>query len=291
MKLQLLAIAVSLVVFSGTSYAQAKASCTFDVFLLNPANPLNPVTYPTGVTDKGTVVGGAIPLTNGEVAFTRYSGGSVHYYTAPGAKDTAFSGRNAHGISIGSYDTNNPPASNGFMLNGKVFTPIVHGSSTFTYPSGINKGNTIVGSYLGSSTNLRGFIRRSNGVLVDLDYPGAQSTIPYGINDAGVIVGNYANPPTNTYAGFVNYKGKWASVNYPGTVGTTLVGISDAGVIIGTTIDYASFLYKNGVFKLIAIPSFSYTEVQAISPDGLITGFAFVGDDNADQHGFTARCE
>jgi hypothetical protein len=69
MKLQFLAIAVSLVLFSGTSDAQTQASCTFKVFLLNPANPLNPITYPSGVTDKGTVVGGAIPLTTGEVAY------------------------------------------------------------------------------------------------------------------------------------------------------------------------------------------------------------------------------
>jgi hypothetical protein len=291
MKLQFLAIAVSLVLFSGTSDAQTQASCTFKVFLLNPANPLNPITYPSGVTDKGTVVGGAIPLTTGEVAFTRYSDGSIRYYTAPGSADTAFTARNVNAISIGTYDTNNPPIAYGFVLNGKVFTPIAHAGSTFTYAAGINKWNTIVGSYMSSDTNFHGFIRQSDGSLVDLDYPGEQSTDPRGINDDGVIVGNYANTTTNTYAGFVYYKGKWASVNYPGTVGTTLVGISNAGVVIGTTVDGASFLYKNGAFKLIAIPSFSYTEVQGISPDGLITGFAFVGDDNGDQHGFTARCK
>jgi hypothetical protein len=231
------------------------------------------------------------PLPLGKLLITRYSDGSIRYYTAPGSADTAFTARNVNAISIGTYDTNNPLISNGFMLNGKVFTPIAHADSAFTYAAGINKWNTIVGSYLSSGTNLRGFIRRSNGGLVDLDYPGAQSTILFGINDDGVIVGNYANTTTNTYAAFVYYKGKWASVNYPGTVGTALVGISNAGVIIGTTIDGASFLYKNGAFKLIAIPSFSYTEVQGISPDGLITGFAFVGDDNGDQHGFTARCK
>jgi hypothetical protein len=281
---RVLAIAVLVAVSSVVSQAQTKASCTFNLFQLNSAEP-------NGVTDKGTVVGQA----NSE-GFIRYSDGTVAYYRAPNAAATYFTGRNIHGISIGNYSTNNDPTlRKGFLLNGKIFTPVVEPKAVIgTSLQGINKWNTIVGWYLDGGENQHGFKRSSNGSFVTLDFPRATTTLANGINDNGMIVGTWENPRANIGGGFVLYNGKWASVEYPGKLsGTTqLFGISNAGVMIGTNTQdepYTSFLYESGLFKVISVPDSFATQVQAVSPDGLIVGYTVFKDNSS--HQFTARCK
>jgi hypothetical protein len=212
------------------SQAQKPASCTFTLFQV-PSGQSN------GVTDKGTVVGGAVFNNVFSKGFIRYSDGTVAYYGAPNSATTNFTDRNVHAISIGGYSANNNPTiSKGFMLDGKSFTPIVEPKAVKgTSVQGINKWNTIVGWYLDSSENSHGFKRSSNGSFVTLDYPGATTTGASGINDNGMIVGTWANPRGNIGGGFVLYNGKWVSVEYPGKVSETtdLIGICNAGAMIG----------------------------------------------------------
>jgi hypothetical protein len=281
---RVLAIAVLVAVSSVVSQAQTKASCTFNLFQLTSAEP-------NGVTDKGTVVGQA----NSE-GFIRYSDGTVAYYRAPNAAATYFTGRNIHGISIGNYSTNNDPTlRKGFLLNGKIFTPVVEPKAVIgTSLQGINKWNTIVGWYLDGGENQHGFKRSSNGSFVTLDFPRATTTLANGINDSGMIVGTWENPRANIGGGFVLYNGKWVSVEYPGKLsGTTqLFGISNAGVMIGTNTQdepYTSFLHESGLFKVISVPDSFVTQVQAVSPDGLIVGYTVFKDNSS--HQFTARCK
>jgi hypothetical protein len=83
-------------------------------------------------------------------------------------------------------------------------------------------------------------------------------------------------------------------VEYPGKLsGTTqLFGISNAGVMIGTNTQdepYTSFLHESGLFKVISVPDSFVTQVQAVSPDGLIVGYTVFKDNSS--HQFTARCK
>jgi hypothetical protein len=297
MRIRILATTALLAALSLASHAQTNASCTFNLFQLNPSNALNPSTYATGVTDKGTVVGAADFQSGAQQGFIRYSTGTVAYYSAPNAAATYFTDRNVNAISIGIYSTkDNQTIAKGFMLNGKVFTPIADPKSPgATYVQSINKWNTIVGWYP-SGQNEYGFRRNSNGSFVALNYPGATITAPMAINDNGMIVGTYWNQNQYTGGGFIYYNGKWASLNYPGRLsGTTqLLGVSDAGLITGSNNQndpQTSFIYENGAFKVVSVPNSFSTQVEGISPDGLITGYVFFNGSSSSQHGFTARCK
>jgi hypothetical protein len=286
---RVLAISVVVVASSVVSQGQTKASCTFKLFQV-PSGQSN------GVTDKGTVVGEAVFKSGPAKGFIRYSDGTVVYFAAPNAAATYFTDRNVHAISIGNYSTNNDPTlRKGFMLNGNIFTSIVEPKAVKgTSVQGINKWNTIVGSYLDGAENQYGFKRSSNGSFVTLNFPGATATLANGINDNGMIVGTYSNPRANIGGGFVFYNGKWVSVNYPGKLSETtqLFAISNAGVMVGTNTQDeppTAFLYENGLFKVISVPNSFVTQVQGISPDGLIVGYTVLNDNSSSQ--FTARCK
>ncbi len=149
---------------------------------------------------------------------------------------------------------------------------------------GINKYNSIVGSYLDPATGTsRGFKRYSNGSFVGLNYPGAQATYPWSINDGGAVVGTYANA-SGVLHGFLYYNGKWATLDYTLSPSVNLLGISNAGVVLGS-----NFLYANGKFKLLPnVPNSTWTDFFAIAPGGLISGSAIFSDGT---HGFTAACQ
>src|ERR1700722_1800650 len=124
----ILAIAILVATSSVISHAQKPASCTFNLFRLNPANPQNPSVEANGVTDKGTVVGSAVFENDLQQGFIRYSDATVAYYSAPDAAATYFTDRNVNAISIGVYSTKGSTdnIAKGFMLNGKDFTAIEH---------------------------------------------------------------------------------------------------------------------------------------------------------------------
>jgi hypothetical protein len=58
-------------------------------------------------------------------------------------------------------------------------------------PAGLNKYNSVVGTYVDSNGHDHGFKRYSAGNVIHLTYTGALGTRAYGINDSGVIVGFY----------------------------------------------------------------------------------------------------
>jgi hypothetical protein len=271
--------------------AQTLASCSFKLFQL----PKSTSSLAYGVNDSGAVVGSA-PVSPSAQGFTRTASGAVTYYCAPGAGCTEYSsltyftGRNDAGVDVGVYKTPTMGDPEGFMLKGSTFTPIQEPNSVYgTYTNGINKSNTVVGSYLDSQTHSHGFQRSSEGSYITLDYPGAQNTYPLGINDNGVIVGAYYSGQ-----GFIYEDGEWTTLDYPGASSTELNGISDAGVIIGNsnaTTQGTAFLYENGVVKVIAAPNTYSTSVSAISADGLIVGMTNLNDTESGWRGFTATCK
>ncbi len=289
---------------SAVPIAQAQvqqAACTFNYFLLNPADPNNPVGYPNGVNDWGTVVGAGIFGTTAR-AFTHYSGGGLSYWLPSGAVSSGFIARNNKGVTAGWY-TDSSGQSHAFLLKGSAVTPIVDPKALpgYTTIRGINNWNSLVGGYFGTDGKSHSFKRYSNGSFIDLpNYPYAishwgSSTSAAAINDSGVIVGSYQDGTlirsgTKSVQGFIYRNGQWATLNYPdpNTTQTWLVGISNAGVIVGSA-DFGPFLYANGAFKLIQAPNATYTYVTGIAPGGgLISGYAVLSDGI---HGFTAACQ
>ncbi len=162
-----------------------KASCTFKTFVLNPANLNSPRENAFGVNDNGTVVGSAdYPFNKPNItAFVHYADGTIKYWRPSGAPISGFSARNNAG------NTNHS-------------TGVV----------GINKWNTILGSYSDANGNTHDFKRYSNGTFVNIpNFPGASRTIPSAINDNGAIVGFYAinaEGPDISH-GFIYHNGNW----------------------------------------------------------------------------------
>jgi hypothetical protein len=277
-----------------------QVACTFKYFLLNPADPNNPVGYVQGVNDWGTVVGIADFGTSTK-AFTHYPDGGVNYWRPSGAMSSGFVARNNKGVTAGWY-TDSSDRSHAFLLKGSTLTPVVDPKAIpgSTVIHGINNWNSAVGTYDGTDGKGHSFKRYSNGSFVDLpEYPYAishwgHSTSAVAINDSGVIVGSYADGTlirsgTKHVEGFIYRNGQWATLDYPDpeTTQTWLVGISNAGVIVGSA-DFGPFLYANGAFRLIQVPNATYTYVYGIAPGGLITGYAALSDG---LHGFTATCK
>jgi hypothetical protein len=278
-----------------------QAACTFNYFLVNPADPDNPTGYVAGVNDWGTVVGIADFGTSTK-AFTHYSGGGLSYWRASGAVSSGFIARNNKGVTAGWY-TDSSGQSHASLLKGSTVTPIVDPKALpgSTVIHGINNWNSAVGVYSGTDGKGHSFKRYSNGSFIDLpEYPYAvshwgHSTTAAAINDSGVIVGYYTDGTlirsgTKHVQGFMYRNGHWATLDYPdpNTTQTWLFGISNAGVVVGSA-DFGPFLYANGTFKLIQAPNATYTYVYGIAPSGgLIAGYAAFSDG---LHGFTATCQ
>lgn len=279
----LVLFAIPIVLLSGAN-AQTKANCTFHLF--------NTPGTPAGVNDYGTTVGAAVYNSAGATkGFIRYSNGTVSYFNAPNAQRTFFTARNNAGVTVGGYwlpSQVTPVPGAGLILNGSTFTPVKYPNAVNTDLTGINKYNSAVGVAVDSNYQSHAFKRYSNGSFVTLQYPGAQDTSPSAINDQGTIVGTAAGH------GFIYHGGAWAKVVYPQSPsvnGTQLLGISNNNVIVGQagSSPPTSFLYANGVFKIILAPNSSNTQVQGISGDGLITGIAFINGVNTGS-GFLATC-
>src|SRR6476620_1035591 len=269
------------------------ASCKFNLFLLDPSNPMDPsIGWGMGANDWGTTVGQAVKLVQGPIdtwGFIRYSSGGVSYYQFNGAPLTFFNARNNNGVTIGgSFDA--AGLGQAFMLHGSIVTLIddPRGTPHSTQAWGINKYNSIVGSYLDPLTGAsRGYKRYSNGSFVGLNFPGAQATNPWSINDGGAVVGTYTTA-SGARHGFLYFNRKWATLDYDLSPSPNLIGISNAGVILGS-----NFIYANGTFKLLPnVPHSTWTEFYTMSPAGLITGrsWGFSGNPNT-PYGFTASCK
>jgi hypothetical protein len=279
----LVLFAIPVILWSAAS-AQSKANCTFHLFS-TPGTP-------TGVNDYGTTVGAAAYNSAGATrGFIRYSNGTVSYFSAPNAQRTFFTARNNAGVTVGGYwlpSQVTPVPGAGVILNGSTFTSVKYPNAVSTDLTGVNKYNNAVGVAVDSNYQSHAFKRYSNGSFVTLQYPGAQDTSPNAINDQGTIVGTAAGH------GFIYHGGTWAKVVYPQAPninGTELFGISNSNVIVGQagSSPPTSFLYANGVFKIILAPNSSNTQVQGISGDGIITGIAFINGVNTGS-GFLATC-
>lgn len=68
-----------------------------------------------------------------------------------------------------------------------------------------------------------------------IDYPNSgNTTSAFGINNTGVVTGNYLDPGTGLVTGFVYANGAYTSVAVPSALSTSLGAINGAGLALGT---------------------------------------------------------
>ena len=164
-------------------------------------------TYPLALAANGTISGtysndhshGFILTKNG--AFTSFDAPGDIY--TPFTSPVAF-GKNFYvspsGVIVGAYKQT--IAGNPFGYNYQVFIRVPDGTMTtfaaanyspcciWSFPTGINPGGEIVGSFNDGFTINHGFLRESDGTIVTFDAPGAgtgfnEGTAPLGITPRG----------------------------------------------------------------------------------------------------------
>src|SRR6266513_3719896 len=87
--------------------AQMATGTNWNLWLLNPADPRNPLEQADGVNDNRTVVGLSYPLSSKLMppywGFVHYFSGKVPYWHPANAKKSWFTGRNNVGNTVGNY--------------------------------------------------------------------------------------------------------------------------------------------------------------------------------------------
>jgi probable HAF family extracellular repeat protein len=134
----------------------------------------------------------------------------------------------------------------------------------------------------------------TNGSFLEFAVPGSPITTAWDINNVGQIVGDYREPPD---AGSpLDYGPSQAFVLSNNTI-TTLrpfdslssqaLGINDFGSIVGVAYgpagDHRSFLYADGIYAEVNVPTATSTAVFGINNNGLMSGFF---SDALGYHGF-----
>lgn len=164
----------------------------------------------------------------------------------------------------------------GFLLNNRVFTPIIFPGTTFTRAVAINRSGDIVGDYntggnAGSGQDF-GYLLR-DGVFTSIRFPNSDTTVATGINANGDIVGWYINK-IGTH-GFLSQAGTYTSIDFPGAAAFTEAWKNnDHGEIVGryrssTDGKYHLFVLNNGAFTSVPdVPGSIETAPGAFSEDG-----------------------
>lgn len=285
-RLSLALLLLSPVTLLSTGRAQT-ASCTFSYFV--PPAPYTAAFEATGINHYGTVVGQASSST--VVKAMIHGSGGTQIYAVPGADYTSLSKRNSAGTSVGFYIAKGSSNTQGLVLTSALhFTTLNYPGAQSTKLWGINKYNTIVGSFIQSTGgNQQGF-RYSGGRFSPIQFPGAISTVPHAVNDNGVIVGIYwlgsfENPPH----GFILQSGSYRSVDVGASGGTQPRDISNSGTIVLAS----NALYKNGVSKQVVVPGSFETFVGGINDLNQVTGEANfqASNNNFTWKAFTAHCQ
>src|SRR5262249_14394276 len=96
---------------------------------------------------------------------------------------------------------------------------------------GINDTGQIVGVFVDSAGNTRGFVETGDSFRT-VDMPGASDTVATGINDLGQITGVYYDN-TGTLRGFVDTGGSFIPLDIANASGAEPFGIDGSGQPVG----------------------------------------------------------
>ncbi len=271
-----LLLACTLFTFAATMQAQP-ANCTFQAIPL----PSNIIRFtPNGINDYSNVVGTADSKTGTEHrAFIRYSDGTFKTFAFDGNPQTAFTGRNRLGVTVGYYESSDLNY-HGMVYKNGAATKLDYPGASSTYLTGINAAGTIVGYYFTTGSVIHGF-RYAKGKFSTVKVPGSYDTVPTAINDNGAIVGYYQKVHVTGTYGFVVENGVYRSFEDPKSTGNTFPNdINNSGVVVGYysapgTVGGA-FWYKDGAFKDIVLPNAASSYAFGINSQQQVTGYAYV---------------
>ncbi|HZR55755.1 MAG TPA: hypothetical protein VFA74_02690 [Terriglobales bacterium] len=253
---------------------------------------------PSGINDRGVVVGSIQQDNNVTAGVVRRANGSTRTFIDPNAAPptdwTLLTRRNTLGLTVGWYRDANQYA-HGLLLSGSRMATFDYPGAVETILYGINSQDSIVGIWgLGDfSQPYDGFRMRKNGSPTTIHYPGAMMTNPMSVSDTSIVVGWYVEDGAQApfpYHGFVLAKGVYSTLDYPNADRTLLNDINRSGVIAGTHITTGSnytqggFIYVNGTFKEVTAPDTQVLTVDGINNYNDVTGTSSVGS-------FTAHCQ
>ncbi|HKW16631.1 MAG TPA: hypothetical protein VJO35_03885 [Terriglobales bacterium] len=279
-------IAVLVLSLSFFCHAQQTATCDHWTFFKNFS--------PSGINQWNTVVGTGTLSDGSTAGFIRYSNGGVTTYKFPNGTQTHFSKRNKDGVTVGDVDF-----THGLIVSGSSATTIDYPGAPQTILTGINKWNSMVGTYQYNDDadfgpEWTGFKMWKNGSFTPIGGPaGTINSYPSSISDTGMVVGWYEGHdivPFTPYPdhGFVLANGVYKTVDYPNAFRTFLNDINSAGVIVGSWVNSdgngGGFLFVNGKFKNVLAPGGASTSVNGINDNGYVTGASSAGS-------FIAHCQ
>ena len=285
---------IAVLVLSVSSFCHAQQTATCDHWTFSKSFSASGINRWNTVVGSATESGGStgLPPVSG---YIRWANGGVQKYKFPGATETRFYKRNAAGVTVGDVDFNH-----GLIVTGSSATTIDYPGAPQTILTGINKWDSMVGTYQYNDDadfgpEWTGFKMWANGSFAPISVPGAINTNPNSISDTGIVVGWYeaaaeavpfAADPSH---GFVLANGVYKTVSYPNAFRTSLNDINSAGVIVGSWVSPDSgneggFLFINGKFKDVLGPNGETTVVNGINDYGYVTGTSSAGS-------FIAHCQ
>ena len=157
------------------------------------------------------------------------------------------------------------------------------------FPSGINKSDTVVGSFqdLSSPVLTNSGFQWSGGTGQLYNYPGASQTGLGAINDAGLILGSYTNSNGQEF-GFFLKNGQTKSFSVAGSYDTFPSGLNNHGAVVGSYDTFAGgpnvgFEMNGSTITTIQYPGAVSTYPLAINDEGAIVGYYY---DGTTEHGF-----
>jgi probable HAF family extracellular repeat protein len=274
------AVAALAVVIAVAPAANSSPSSPFPGFLLDrgryiPFEAPDPRVqiFPTGINNRGEIVGEYIIASRKESIMLRDRRGRITSFDVPGGRGTEATDINDRGQIVGTYSEDTPIVNNSARpraylldrLGRGEFTRIDFPDAAVTVAAGVNNRGQVVGGYLDANGTPHGY-RWDKGRFTTIDVPGAVGTMLGDINDRGEIVGVYSDDPDDPTGatgvhGFLLSRGDFTTFDAPGVPLTQPSAINNRGQVVGSTVSDPAGTELHG-FLLAAGPAGPFTPID-----------------------------
>jgi probable HAF family extracellular repeat protein len=249
--------------------------------------------FPTGINNRGEIVGEYIIASRKESIMLRDRRGRITSFDVPGAQGTEASDINDRGQIVGTYSEDTPIVNDSARPRAYVldrfgrgkFTRIDFPGARVTVAAGVNNRGQVVGGYLDGDGRPHGY-RWEKGRFMTIDVPGSSGTMAGDINDRGEMVGVFGDVPNDPIGatgvrGFLLSRGDFMTFDAPGVAFTQPSKINNRGQIVGSTLsdaalaDFHGFLLAkgtSGLFTPIDFPGAPRTVAVGINDRAQIVG-------------------
>jgi probable HAF family extracellular repeat protein len=284
------AATVGVTIAGAPSAASASAGCasSYRTVVLGTLGGSSSV--PTGLNDRGEVVGWA-STANGEVHPFRWRHGRM---TDLGTLDRTGGGWaiaedvNRHGTVVGQSRLGE--VSHAVRWQYGRITDLGTLGGSYSSATAINDHGVIAGNSTTPDGVLHAFVW-SDGRMTDLGVPGGGDVVAEDVNDSGQVVG-FAMPTDRPAFGFLWQRGRVTVLPGP-RYGGHARAINDAGLIAGTVSQAESSLaaaWRDGTYRLLGtLPGGDASGARDVNDRGVILGAGNVQPQHLDEHAFLWR--